>query len=221
VQEIDNCPVCNTTCELEFGLEEGAGAEIDKEISYATCKTCKTRWRRRDDSKVLGKMVYEKWACRIPEITLSIPFVGGGLKLRPRWCRWIEVKEKQLPVSTLGRIESEEALTRKGETVEETIAIGRREFAFYDFKLIRGDKVEGKIVSDEPVDTWFLDEENFDRFCSDKSFEVEDETQGIYEAKIKFKARKKGLWFVVIENSQRDSAKVKVNLYSLHKKNRK
>ena len=221
MQEIDNCPICNTTCELEFGLEEGAGVEIEKDICYATCKTCKTRWRRRDDPKVFGKLIYEKWACRIPEITLSIPFVGGGLKLRPRWCRWIEVKEKQLPVDTLGGMKSEEELARTGKTVEETIAVGRKEYAFYDFKLMRRDKVEGKIISGEPVDAWFLDEENFDKFCRGRYFEPEDVNQSIYEAKIEFRARKKGLWFVVIENSQRASAKVKVNLYSLHKKNRK
>ena len=59
--EIDNCPVCNTTCELEFGLEEAIGTEITRELPYATCKICKTRWRRRDDPDVTGKMIYEKW----------------------------------------------------------------------------------------------------------------------------------------------------------------
>lgn len=223
MQEIDNCPICNTTCELEYGLEKGAGGKIgesEKEILYSTCKTCKTRWRRKDDPEVTGKLIYEKWECRIPEISLPIPFIGGGIKLRPRLCRWTRIEERQLPVSTLG-MTSEEVLTQKGKTVEETIAIGRKEYAFYDFKLIRGDKVEGKIISGEPVDSWFLDEENFDKFCRDRGFEPEDVNQGIYEAKIEFRARKKGLWFVVIENSQRVSAKVKVNLYSLHKKNRK
>lgn len=26
--EIDNCPVCNTTCELEFGLEQTVGTDL-------------------------------------------------------------------------------------------------------------------------------------------------------------------------------------------------
>lgn len=97
--EIDNCPVCNTTCELEFGLEEGVGAEYGREISYATCRTCKIRWRRRDDPKIFGNMIYEKWACRIPEITIPIPFIGGGIKLHSRWCRWVKVKERQIPTN--------------------------------------------------------------------------------------------------------------------------
>jgi len=216
MQEIDNCPICDTTCELEYGLEEGAGAKIDKEISYATCKTCKIRWRRRDDPKVLGKMIYEKWACRIPEFTLTLPLIVSK-KFQPKWCRWIKVKEKSIPVGTEKGMKPEEALTRKGKTFEETIAIPRKESAFYDFELIRGDKVEGKIVSDEPVDIMFMDEKNFDKFDRDKSFEIEDTTESVYETKLDFKATKKGLWYVVIENPQTEPAKVKVHLYSLHK----
>ena len=58
IVEIDNCPVCNTTCELEFGLKD-LGDEDEREIAYATCKTCKTRWRRIDDPKVPGRIMYE------------------------------------------------------------------------------------------------------------------------------------------------------------------
>lgn len=63
--EIDNCPVCNTTCELEYGLEEAVGSEYERAVLYATCKTCKTRWRRRDDPEDVGRLIYERWACRI------------------------------------------------------------------------------------------------------------------------------------------------------------
>jgi len=223
MREIDNCPICDTTCELEYGLEKGAGAKIgntEKEILYATCKTCKTRWRRKDDPQVTGKLLYEKWECRIPEISLPIPFIGGGINLRPRWCRWTRIKERQLPVSNLG-MKSEEMLTRKGKTVEETIALGREELAVYDFSLKRDDEVEGKIVSDEPVDVLFFDEKNFERSCGDKRNEPEDISTGIYEMKIDFKATKKGLWFVVIEHEHKISAKVKVHIYSLHKKSKK
>ena len=220
MQEIDNCPVCNTTCVLEHGVEKGSGVWTDKEIAYATCKTCKTRWRRRDDHIVPGKIIFEKWACRIPEITVPIPFIGGGIKLGPRWCRWIKVKEKQLPVSTLSGMKSEEP-PKKGKVVEETIALSRKDFAVYDFSLIRGDKIEGEIVSDEPVDVWFFDKRNLDRFLGDRSYVPEDVSMGIYEMKIDFKAPKKSLWFLVIEHPHKTSTKVKVHLYSLPKNNRK
>ena len=220
MQEKHNCPICGTTCELEYGLEAPVGFETEKEISYTTCKTCKTRWRIRDDPTLPEKVIYEKWACRIPEITIPIPFVGGGIKLGSRWCRWTKIEDKQLPVSTL-EMRSEETITRKGKTVEEIIAVGHKEFAEYDFRLVRGDKVEGKIVSDKPVDVWFLDEKNFDRFLEEKRIEVEDEIMSIYEAKIDFKATRKGLWFVVIEHPHKASAKVKVNLRSVHKIDKK
>lgn len=101
MKEVDNCPMCGTTCELELGLEESIGFEDEREIMYATCKTCKTRWRRREDFNVLGKFIYEKWSCRIPEINIPFPFVGGGIKIHARWCRWVKLREKQLPVGTL------------------------------------------------------------------------------------------------------------------------
>ena len=107
MSEIDNCPICNTTCELEYGFEKGAyeeGLEEEKmEIGYATCKTCGTRWRRREEylSKSKMKAVYEKWAYRIPETNLSIPLIGSILKFGPRWGRWIRVKEKLIPVTSL------------------------------------------------------------------------------------------------------------------------
>ena len=108
LSEVDNCPVCNTTCELEYGLQKGAyegGLEEGGiQIGYATCKTCETRWRRREEylGKSTKKAIYEKWAYRIPEINLSIPLIGSLLKLGPRWGRWVLVKEKLIPVASLG-----------------------------------------------------------------------------------------------------------------------
>jgi len=105
--EVDNCPVCNTTCELEFGFEKGAyeqGLEGEKrEIAYATCKTCRTRWRRREEylGKSQMKAVYEKWTYRIPPISLPIPFIGSVFNLSRRWGKWEKVKEKPIPVTSL------------------------------------------------------------------------------------------------------------------------
>lgn len=107
VPEIDNCPVCNTSCELEYGFEKGAYEvgleEKEIEIVYATCKTCGIRWRRREEylDKSKMKAIYEKWAYRIPEINLSIPFIGSVLKVGPKCGRWVSVKEKPIPVTSL------------------------------------------------------------------------------------------------------------------------
>ena len=107
MSEIDNCPICNTPCEVEYGFEKGAyeeGLEEEGlEIVYATCKTCGTKWRRREEylGKSKRKAVYEKWAYRIPEINLPIPLIGTIFKIGPRWGKWMGVKEKLIPVTSL------------------------------------------------------------------------------------------------------------------------
>ena len=212
---MDNCPICGTTCELEVGFEETTGFEDEREIMYATCKTCKTRWRMRDDPKSIGKQIYEKWACRIPSINIQFPFVGGGTKLPSRWCRWVKVKEKQLPVEGLDEIKPEVFSRTKGKLYNETISLKAREYAFYDFRLSRGEKVTGETISNEPVDVYFLDEKNFERFERKKNFEEQDETEDVYEAKLEFEAPRKGKWFVVIDNQNKTSTKVKVQLESV------
>jgi len=86
--EIDNCPVCGRPCELEIDFEDSTELEDDLgvEVAYATCKTCKTRWRRREDPKDLGKRIYEKWAYRLPKENIG---------------RWVRIGERRLPVGSL------------------------------------------------------------------------------------------------------------------------
>jgi len=215
--EIDNCPICNTTCELEYGVEEGAGAEIGREISYATCKTCKTRWRRRDDPKVFGKMIYEKWACRIPAVTLPFPFVGGGIKFPPRWCRWVKVREKSIPVGFERGMEttpSEDVFRPTQIVANETISIKKREFYEYSVKLKRGDILKGEIHSNAPINIYFMDEQNyFEGFARDKIFVYEHGSENFWEGSIEYFVPKKDEWFFILENEGKESAKVKVYLY--------
>jgi hypothetical protein len=209
MSEIDNCPVCNTTCELEFGLEEGAGAEYEREISYATCKTCKTRWRRRDDPVVAGRMIYEKWSCRIPETTINVPIIGWNVKLRPIWCRWVKVKEKQLPVETL----SGEVSKGKQIVANETLSIKKKEFQQYIVRLKRGETLRGEIHSDAPINIYFMDESNFGKYIGDKRFYPEDGKDDFWEGSIEYSAPRKDVWFLVLENEGKESVKVKVYLY--------
>ena len=212
--EIDNCPICNTTCELEFGLEEAVGIADSVEVQYATCKTCKARWRRRSDLRHSGRLIYEKWACRIPELNISFPFIGGSTKIGPKWCRWIKVKERQLPVESLVSIDDEEPATEKERMFDERFLLEEDEHGHYEFKLSKGDRIKGEIHSDEPVDIWFLDEINFDKFVRAKRFDEEDVSGSVYDTKLDFKVPSKGKWFVVIENPNKDSTEVRVKLSS-------
>ena len=213
MKEIDNCPVCNTTCELEYGLEEPVGSEYEVEITYATCKTCKTRWRRRDDPKEFGKLIYEKWACLIPEITIPIPLMGGGIKLRPRWCRWVKAKEKSIPVGGHEMAPSEDEFRPKEVVANETVSIKKREYQEYGVKLKKGETLKGEIRSDAPINIYFMNEQNLDKYVRDKAFEFEDGSENFWEGTIEYSVPKKDDWFLVLENEGKESVKVKVYLY--------
>lgn len=198
--ETGNCPNCGTLCKFE--------------LEIATCEMCKTKWRKREN-QVSGKIVYEKWVCRIPELTLSFPYILSNVKFGPKLCGWKVVTPKRLPTGNLG-VNSQATSLLKGKIVEERIAVPPKEPAFYEFDLVRDDTVEGTIVSDRPLDIWFIYERNIDRFLKHtQNFEPEDVTLGIYEAKIEFKAKRKGLFYVAIEHSEKESVKVEVNIYSL------
>ena len=212
--EIDNCPVCNTTCELEYGLEEAVGTGHEREVLYATCKTCKTRWRRREDPKDVGRLIYEKWACRIPRMHIPFPFVGGGIKLGPRWCRWVKVDERRIPVG--GEIPSEtqeETIIKKGRVYDERVRIKEDEFTYYEFELSEGDRIRGEIHSDEPVNVWFLDKRNFDKFERNKSFQEEEGTENVYDTKLDFEVPLEGTWYIVIDNPNDTAVEVKIKIY--------
>lgn len=209
--EIDNCPVCNTPCEIETGPVDKSLLGIGTEIVYATCKTCKARWRRKSGI-FFGKLIYEKWACRMPEINIPFPFLGGGIKIHPRWCRWMKIKEKRILTEFERKIREKPTLLN-GKTYDETISIPPKKHAIYEFEASRNSGVKGEISSNLPVDIWFLDEKNFDKYDRKKSFEIEDETDGIFQAKINFMIRNDGSWFVILVNINKTEAKVKVYLH--------
>ncbi len=192
------------------------GFKDEKEIMYATCKTCKTKWRRRDDERIPSKLIYEKWACKIPSTNIPFPILGGGIKLSPKWYRRVKIKEKQLPVDYLEeptpKIASKKPNKPRGKQYDETTLVKSHEYSSYAFTLSAGEKVVGRINSDEPVNILFLDEKNFDKFDRDVSFDIEDEKEPAYEVKIDFHASTGGVWFVVVENNNKTSTKVKVQL---------
>jgi hypothetical protein len=91
LSEFDNCPVCGRPCKLEIEddyredsptLDSGLGMEM----AYATCKTCKTKWRRKVDRRKPELMVYETWTLRDPKGKLG---------------RWVKIREKKIPVGSV------------------------------------------------------------------------------------------------------------------------
>jgi hypothetical protein len=196
--ERDNCPKCKTICPLQ----------IEAKIAYATCKTCKTKWRRREDTEVPGGLIYEIWACRIPEMNIPFPFVGGGIKLPKRSCRWKKVKEVHVSAPKNG--------TEFRRKVDEITSIKANDYAGYYWTLSKGDKIKGEISSDACIDIWFLDEMNYQKFHKRRRFEEEDGTIDVYEAKsLEFTAPRKGVWYVVLNSKNKTRIKVTVHLYAL------
>ena len=73
--------------------------------------------------------------------------------------------------------------------------------------------MKGEISSITPIDIYFLDEINFDKWDRDKTYEPKDCNEGVLEANVDYEATKKGIWYIVIENNGRKSATVKVNMF--------
>jgi hypothetical protein len=201
--ETDSCPVGDTTCLFEYGSE-------------TTCKTCKTRWRKREDPHLKSRIIYEKWSCRIPNLNIPFPFVGGGIKVSPHWCRWVKVKEVQISSIDKPKHERTQEVLQKNKIYEETISILPKKFSFYIFELTRKERVKGEIssLSSVPVDVLFLDKRNFAKYEDDRNFVCKDSYEGIYDGKIDFEASSKGLWFVAIENKSKSEIRAKVKPYS-------
>ena len=105
-------------------------------------------------------------------------------------------------------------LTQEKEAIEkkETIVVSPNESYFYEFELLRNDRVKGDISSTTRLDIYFLDEVNFDKWDRDRSFYPENCNEGILETSIDYEAPRKGTWYVVIENNGRKSGTVKISL---------
>lgn len=104
-------------------------------------------------------------------------------------------------------------LKEKVTSREETIVTRPNNGYYYDLELTKNDNLEGEIVSTEPVDIYFVDDINFDKWFRGKTFDYEDCNEAVLEAKIDYPVPRKGTWHLLIENNGRKSAKVKVHLY--------
>ncbi len=109
--------------------------------------------------------------------------------------------------------EQDPILEREDTLRKETILASPNDGYSYEFELMKDDHLKGEIVSTEPIDVYFVDSINFDRWERDKRFDPEDCNEAVLEAKIDYLVPRKGTWFLLIENNGRKKAKVKVHLY--------
>jgi hypothetical protein len=111
--------------------------------------------------------------------------------------------------------ESENLQDERKETLrKETILVNSSDSYYYEFDLTKGDHLKGEIASTSPIDVFFVDEFNFDKWNRGRRyFEPENSNESVLETNIDYVAPKKGKWYVIIENNGRKSATVKAQLY--------
>lgn len=116
-----------------------------------------------------------------------------------------------------GKKEQEQGLTleKKDTLREETILVSPNELGYYyEFELVKDDHLKGEIGSTEPIDIYFVDSINFDKWDRGLvSWDSEDCNEAVLETKIDYLAPKKGTWYLLIENNGRKTARVRVHLY--------
>ena len=96
---------------------------------------------------------------------------------------------------------------------KETISIRPSENYYYDLELTRGDHLRGEIFSNCPIDLYFVDEDNFEKWNKHRYLDPENCNKGVFETHLDYEVRRKGTWYLLIENNGRKSARVKILLY--------
>lgn len=114
-----------------------------------------------------------------------------------------------VPSEKRGNEQNLEEEILRNETISVRPSLG---FA-YELELKRGDSVKGKITSNSPVDIYFLDIDNFEKWDKDKRFNPEHSSESVLDTQIDFGVPKRGKWFLIIENNGRKLATVEVLLY--------
>ena len=101
---------------------------------------------------------------------------------------------------------------RKDSLREDIIIIRSNESYSYDFEFSKKDSLKGEISSTEPLDVYFVDEINYQKWDSGKRrFDYEDCNEAILNATIDYSVPKAGTWHILIENNGRKMAKVKIH----------
>lgn len=99
------------------------------------------------------------------------------------------------------------------ESIEKTIVLDNEEYEIYPFDLDVGDKLVGKIQSDEPINVYVVNEYGRRLFENDEEFNFQEGGERIKKTKINFQPYKvAGVWNVIIENEENDKVEVQIFL---------
>lgn len=95
---------------------------------------------------------------------------------------------------------------------EEITIIYEGEHKIYSFDIEKGERLVGKIQSDEPINVFVLNNYGLKLFRNSDEFSYQDGGERVKKTKINFKPNKIGTWNVVIENEENEKAEVDVFL---------
>jgi hypothetical protein len=112
-----------------------------------------------------------------------------------------------------GAVVPEEVLKSKQIIANETVSIKKKEFQQYIVMLKRDDVLKGEINADAPINIYFMDGLNFDKYFRDKGFDYEYSSENFWEGSIEYFAPRKAEWSLILENEGKEPVKVKVYLY--------
>jgi hypothetical protein len=115
---------------------------------------------------------------------------------------------QNLPENTKSLQDEKKEILRK-----EKIVVDASNGYDYEFDLIRGDHVKAEIQSTSPIDIFFADEVNDDKWNRAVAFEYVDSNESVLETTIDYVAPKKGKWYVIIENNGEKPAIIKIQFY--------
>lgn len=131
--------------------------------------------------------------------TNAKPKVKSDAYVRPK---------KEAKMQKLGTAKVEKDTLR-----DETIFVSANAGYYYEFELEKNDHLKGRIISDDPLDIYFVNKTNFQKWEKDREFFIDNCNESVLDAKIDYVASRKGTWYILIENNGRKSAKVKVTLH--------
>jgi len=92
------------------------------------------------------------------------------------------------------------------------IVLNEDSYEIYSFELDEGDKLVGKIQSDEPINVFVINNYGLRLFENDDEFTFQDGGERVKQIKINFEPYKVGTWNVVIENEENEEVEVDIIL---------
>lgn len=119
--------------------------------------------------------------------------------------------QNYLPREKMGT-RKEEAPVEGKTILKETFRVGV-DGQSNDFQLRKGERVRGRVESDNTIDVYVVDKNNFQKWEREKSFDYVWGTESIFETHIDFEAPKRAMWYILFEKHGRESARVKVDIY--------